>query len=79
MYEWKSNNLIVLQNVIPNASRWLNQFHDPDLRFRVGLDVSLAGSKVGVSGKQLHVPEQSSDGGYLPRSIGDESAPSAVI
>jgi hypothetical protein len=51
-----------------------DQIHDPNLRFCVGLDVSLGGSKVGVPGQHLHVPERSTDRGYLPCSIGDESA-----
>jgi hypothetical protein len=56
----------------------LNQFHDPNLRIRVGLDVALGGAKVRVSRKHLNVPERSVDRGYLPRGIGDESASAAV-
>ena len=52
----------------------LNQIHDPDLRFHVGLDVGLGGSKVGVPRQHLDVPERSADRGYLPRCIGYESA-----
>ena len=38
-------------------ARQLDEFHDPDLRFRVGFDVTLRGPEVHVSGQHLHVPE----------------------
>jgi hypothetical protein len=30
-----------------------NQLHDPELRFRIGLDVGLSASKVEMTGQQL--------------------------
>jgi hypothetical protein len=69
--------LLVLPSKTRPESR-LNQIHDPYLRLRIGLDVTLRGSKARVPGKHLDVSKRSSDRGYLPRRIGYESATSGV-
>src|ERR1700722_17615772 len=55
-----------------------DEFHDPDLRFRVGFDVALRGPKVSVSSQHLDVTERPANSRDLPRGIGDESASAAV-
>ena len=57
---------------------WLNQFHNPDLRFRVGFDVALRGPKDRVPGQHLDIPERPANSGYLPCGIGYESASAAM-
>ena len=55
-----------------------DEFHDPDLRFRVGFDVTLRGPKVRVPSQHLDVTERPANSRYLPRDIGDESATPGV-
>jgi hypothetical protein len=58
--------------------RQSDEFDDPDLRFRVGLDVTLRRPKVRVPSQHLDIPARTADRGYLPGDIGDESASAAV-
>ena len=69
---------MVLPSKIHSPKSQLNQVHDPDLRFRVGFDVTLRGPKVRVPGQHLDIPERPAHSRYLPRDIGDESASAAV-
>jgi hypothetical protein len=69
--------LLVLPSKTRAKSR-LNQIHDPYLRLRIGLDVTLRGSKVRVPGEQLYVTERPANCRDLPRRIGDESASAAM-
>jgi hypothetical protein len=81
MYELINNNLVVLQNVIPNICplyQLLNKIHDPNLRLRTGFDVSLGGAEIGVPGQHLDISERSADRGYLPCGICYESATPGV-
>ena len=55
-----------------------DEFDNPDLRFRVGFDVTLRGPKVRVPSQHLDVTERPANSRDLPRGIGDESAPTAV-
>ena len=60
------------------ACRRSDEFDDPDLRFRVGFDVTLRGPKVRVPRQHLDIPERPANSRYLPRDIGDESASTAM-